>query len=170
MGTIEMKNNIASKHMSQKGSGILEVLVMSGILLIIIGFLFQSFTNFSNFQRYKKISLNELFLKNYLNDAVDCVSTAEDIGTTCKPGEHLELLSKSPTKPTLIKDGSEDDLYTKIGSFLVKASCGKENKINIKSKLVNKNNQPVKHPIYKTQGWKKLYKNIDFKCTLNSGI
>ena len=159
---------ITKRPRGQRGAGLIEVLIMSGVMLMLVMFMMQSFSNFNKFQKHKKIQLNELFLRSYINDSVDCDQTLSNLGGSCSSVSQIEIASNSETEDILVKLGNKSSNdYTKIGDFQVRAFCLKNGKIKLQKRLVGKQNQPVKHPLHNTAKWTPLYKNIDFKCSVN---
>lgn len=154
---------------SEKGAGLIEVLIASGVLLVVINILMQSFLNFKKFQKYENMQLSTLFLKNYINEKVDCDATVEEIKGSCKQGSAIELVSKKGK--VLIEKAKKDSDYTKIGNYQVRAVCGPDSAIDIESRLVNSKNQPVPHPLKTNlkanELWVSMYKNVKFQCELD---
>lgn len=155
----------------QKGSGIIEVLIMSGVLLVVIQFMMQSFLNFKTFQKHKDIQMSNLFLKDYINSAADCTATRVELDGDCDPGDAVEIFSNSSLEPTLIKKPKKES-YTKISGYQIYAECvtckkcNNDVRIDVKARLVNKNDKPIVHPIYKTSDWISLYEEVNFKCEI----
>ena len=165
----------------QRGAGLLEVLIVSGLLLMIIEYMTQSLAQGQGMQKRYKLKTSTLFLESFVNNSVNCAATKSLIGGKCLNNKFVEILSGShDNNSVLIKIGStkKDENgnkildYTKVGKYLVRAKCNrKDNKIMVQANLVNKNNKPIKQPYSKKIGWfdlSKSYKNNDFefKCVL----
>lgn len=158
---------------NEKGAGLIEVLIVSVILLVTFQFLMQSFLNFNSFQSKKKVQMSQLAIKDYINEAVDCEKTMEELGSSCDPGEFLELTASDDE--TLVKKSSKSGKNsTKIGEYQVRAVC-KEFKecedcsevvgIGIETRRVNDKNKAVKDPLTGKTDWVELYKKIPFQCS-----
>ena len=154
---------------NQKGIGILELVIATGITVLVIGFMMMYFTNFEGYQKHQKLKMSIIFIKNFINNSVHCEKTILNAGGSCTGGDDLKIISKSANKPTLIRIGSTDGKvynYRRIGRYMVRARCEEEgNKIQIDAVLVNQKKQAIEHPIYKTKGWIPLYVDVPFKCT-----
>ena len=150
----------------QRGTGILEILVMSGVILLVTQFMMQSFSDFKIFQKNKKFQMSHFQLRSYLNDSVNCFKTISNLGGSCNIGEPIEIVSNSDINPILINSYS----YKKVGRYLVRAQCATCNDcvsgvaIDIEAMLVDNKKQAIVHPIYKTKGWFSVFKNKPFKC------
>ena len=153
---------------AQRGSGLLEVVIMSGVLLTIIGFMYNSFSNYKKFQKYTNMRTNELFLTDYIKSAADCEGTFLALGGSCSYGENIEVLSHLDFSKPLVKvSDTADKNYTKIGSYQVRAICLKNNNIKLEKRLVNDSNKPVKHPLRKgLNKWTRLGGKNNLLCNL----
>ena len=157
---------------SEKGAGLVEVLIAVGISLVLLVFSLKTMTEYNKFDKHKKIQVSQLLLKNHINKLVDCKKTAEELSNTCNLDQYIKV--KSLANKTLInvpKNGKP----TKIGRYQVRAKCSscpecpQDRKIEIEARLVSKKNKPVKHPIYKKARWIPLYDKTPFHCFLYSG-
>ncbi|NRA46523.1 MAG: hypothetical protein HRU09_16350, partial [Oligoflexales bacterium] len=147
---------VFSKLRCQKGAGLIEMVVMSGILIIVIQFMVQTFNNFKKFQRNKKLQMSTLFVKSYINNMVDCEKTMDALPGSCTPGQDIRLESTSQQHQdkniALVRigsletndEGEEFHDYRKIGRYVVRATCGADNNIQVQAMLVNKKKQSVK--------------------------
>ena len=165
----------------QKGAGIIEMLISSTVLLLLFQFFLQSFVNFQKVQKYENMQLSNLFLKNYLNESVDCKETVNNAPDCNSNKTYLKLYSKSPGPDEdyelvaipLENKSSIGKEYTKIANYQIRASCSvKDNSINLEARLLSKGNKPIKMPLQKKNGankknlWVSIYDKIDFPCVL----
>ena len=155
----------------EKGAGLIEILIVSGLLIVIFQFLMQSFTNFNKFQGKKENQMAQVALKSYINEAVSCAKTIANWPVSCSDQDTLEIISGADQ--LLIKN-PDDDGFTKIGNFQVKAVCEvcedcDSVTVNIQSRLVNLNDKPVRDPLTGKKTWVSLYKKIPFPCEFEMG-
>ena len=148
----------------QKGAGLIEILIASGVLLFIVQYVMQSLLNFKDFQKYENLQLSNFFLKNYVNELVDCENTMDKV-ESCKTGDEISLYD------------SEDEIFVPIPAsskkmfrrYKVRAICsacedcpgGKT--IDVES-LALKDGKPDNHPHRSKPVLISLYLKIAFKC------
>ena len=159
---------------NQYGAGLLEILIFCVILLMVVQVTNKMFTNFSKFQRQKRFQISKQVLVSYLNDVVDCEQTLDPIGNSCTAGNDVDL--ESAKSHVFEKKVSKDEKsYTKIGDYLVRATCKscleEENcssgtKISVEALLVNKKNNAVRLPMPTKSKWIELYDKVPFKCVM----
>ncbi|MFK7823388.1 MAG: hypothetical protein AB8G05_04495 [Oligoflexales bacterium] len=164
---------------SQCGAGLLETLIMSGILIMTVQLMMQVFMNFKRFEKQKHLKLLSLYVKSEINKDVDCATTLDDLGFTCSDGDYVEIAKTAAE--TLIEIGTPGDLttYTRVGNrYLVRAKCESCTigpacsggiRISVEGLLVTKPHptnpiRAIKHPIYKTDDWFPLYDKVPFMC------
>ena len=157
----------------QRGAGIIEIIMVTGLLVVVFQATFYFFSHFKKFQKHKKNQIDKYLMVSHINDSVDCESTIERAGYSCAIGQELEIASSLSASNTLIKTGSDN--YSKIGNYLLRAkcrvcdSCESGKKIQIEALLVNSNNQPAIHPVRnRLSRWINLYSKIPFKCMMDT--
>ena len=153
---------------SEKGAGLIEILIVSGVLLFVIQFLMQSFLNFKSFQKYENMQLSTLFLKNYINEEVDCEKTMAAY-TTCTEGQAMQLIDRDDQ---VLIATAKDKKYSVIKKrYQVRAICSACEDcpggvtIDVESRIVNSKGKPVKHPLRGKPVWVSLYKKVPFQCS-----
>ena len=158
---------------NERGAGLLEIVILSGILLFVIQTMIQSFSNFMSYQKSVEVEMSSHFLKNFVNQSVDCETTVAKLDNSCNHGEKIELTSH--LGDPLIRIGSESaNNFSTIGKFQVRAICKKCKKCNesqklaikIEARLLNNNNVVINHPIYKNKDWFPVYNQNPFKCII----
>lgn len=159
-----------SPRKNEKGTGIIEVLVVLGIVLIIFTFLIDSFLNLNKLQKKKQTQIGHLIVKLYVNEYTDCNKTQQKNGNSCSKGSSLELIGSDGS--TVINKSSSQ--YTNIGpNYQVRAICDEGGRIDIQSRRV-KNGKPIKDPLTgkipgkDSNGWISQFNKIPFSCDLNN--
>lgn len=165
-----------SKNESQKGAGLVEILITSSILLVIFMFLMQTFTNFNRFQSQQKNKLSKLEAKDYVNESADCDKTRALLTDgTCDAGERIEIRKQDDSVLIKVPDESEND-YQRLGSLQLYAvcepctdeECNESKIIAIKGRKVDADGRPTKHPLTKEdEEFKDMFNPlIPFSCSI----
>ena len=158
----------------QRGSGLLEVIVMSSIIVVIILGLSKLFVNYNKFELKMSYKRDNFLLKKDINEQVGCFRTLKDLGFTCNPGDNVQISKYHLKHPeVLIKAGSDGDLSTftrfhdiylvraKCETCSVSATCINGRRIKVEKRRVSRTGvTPIKH----FTDWSNLYNRIPFKC------
>ncbi|NRA69338.1 MAG: hypothetical protein HRU19_33015 [Pseudobacteriovorax sp.] len=148
---------------SEKGFGILEILIASSLLLLMFSFLSNRFVNLSRYSDKKKNDIGFLMLKTYINERADCGKTQDANGDSCTDNTSLEILAADDS--III---SRDSITSVGPSYQVRAVC-KGGDIDILARKVRNGNpvrDPLKRRVVGNNGWISLYKKIPFHCSL----
>ena len=170
MKSSSMKNLFKELNVNQKGSGMIGIILISAVILTLMVTLSQYSLSSQKVHKYYSLKSYKEAFKNLIRGSMDCGKTIKNIDPdlrACNIGQRLEV-SKMDDSILLQASGP----YAKIGSFQFRAECRqcqdcwaiRKNEIGIYFRLVDKNNNPVEHPVYGDTRWFSLFEDGELKC------
>ena len=159
------------KYNGQDGSGLIETIILSGVLFALVQHMFQYQMNATRVSKINSIRASVAILKKHILGKMDCGETIWNIDPNwqeCQLGQQLEVYSNDSSKSVLIAGSAP---YTLIENFQVRAVCRHcdncwraKSEISFEYRLVDSAQKVKKHLLYNDDRWTKVFKDGELHC------